>query len=379
MYTSAIGCTQQFRFCGNPFRIDMYKGCDFGCKYCFANSSVAKGHGGNDLASIEKIEKVFKKALETDEPSKSLTVEMLRKRVPLHCGGMSDPFQKREFEYHLTYKLIELSNKYNYPITFSTKQCDLPDEYFEILNPEIHAFQVSIMGYSDEFIKKYETNTPTAKERIEFVKKLRSKGFWCSVRIQPCVNIEEATKLVEALGSTPSYITIEHLKIPNDNQVVKMLFKDEYNKTRFYKSPMNFRNIEVVPEQKIKNIETIKAIANKNGVKIGVGDNDLHHLSQSRCCCGIDTINSNFENYMKYNLTYFVTSDKDDDEDIDKLWTPCSNCKECFYSTVQDKGEFFDCRNMTNEYVRKYQNLLYAADKENIIKKIVGVAKKRLF
>ena len=38
MYKYPIALTQQFRFCGNPFRVDLYKGCDFGCKYCFANS-----------------------------------------------------------------------------------------------------------------------------------------------------------------------------------------------------------------------------------------------------------------------------------------------------------------------------------------------------
>ena len=54
-----MAMTQQFRHCGNPFRIDTYKGCDFGCRYCFANC-----RGGNfdnsfkvaDL-SIDKISK----------------------------------------------------------------------------------------------------------------------------------------------------------------------------------------------------------------------------------------------------------------------------------------------------------------------------------
>ena len=38
LYKNPICITQQFRFCGNPFRIDMYRGCDFGCQYCFANA-----------------------------------------------------------------------------------------------------------------------------------------------------------------------------------------------------------------------------------------------------------------------------------------------------------------------------------------------------
>ena len=109
-YSSPIGLTSQFRFCPNAFRIDMYKGCDFGCSYCFSNSNNTHGHSGYAVANIKTIKNIFNKAFETDTKSDDLTIELLRNRVPLHCGGMSDPFQKREFELELTYKLIELTN-----------------------------------------------------------------------------------------------------------------------------------------------------------------------------------------------------------------------------------------------------------------------------
>ena len=38
LYKYPMALTQQFKHCGNPFRIDTCKGCDFGCKYCFANN-----------------------------------------------------------------------------------------------------------------------------------------------------------------------------------------------------------------------------------------------------------------------------------------------------------------------------------------------------
>ena len=143
-------------------------------------------------------------------------------------------------------------------------------------------------------------------------------------------DIEQAKKLVENAGNIPSYITVEHLKIPNENIKVKQLFMKEYSKNKFYKSPMNMRNIELSPDVKEKNIKIIKQIANENGVKVGVGDNDLHHLSQSRCCCGIDTIDGGaFDKWLKYNLTYFVTGDCDNPKE---LWTPCGNCNQCVYS-----------------------------------------------
>lgn len=354
-YHNSLCMTQQFRFCGNPFRIDMYKGCSFGCKYCFANSSQSLYHNdGFAVANMDEIRKQFAKAFDEDKPTNSHVIEMLRHRVPLHCGGMSDPFQKIEFDIHTTYELIELSNKYQYPICFSTKTAHLPDEYFKILNPKLHAFQLSIMGWSPEYIRKYETNTPTAQERVEFLIDLRARGFWCAVRIQPCIDIEEVTQLVRNLERWPSYITVEHLKIPVDNEAVKTLFIDDYSTDRFYRSRNNLRNIEMTPKVKRKNIEIIKAIAHENGVQVGVGDNDLHHLSDSRCCCGIDTIGPAFENWLKYNLTYFITGDVEEN-----LWCPKCNLASCFYSGTR-MNSFVGFDEATNKYISDNKDLVPA-------------------
>lgn len=339
-YTSPLSCTQQCRWCGNPLRVDMYKGCTFGCNYCFSNTRQLKGNWGDtgemDFANIEQIERMFKRAFSNEE-LRDIDLEMLRHKVPLHCGGMSDPFQHREFKLHLTYALIELSNKYDYPITFSTKQHELPEEYWEILNPKLHAFQVSILGYSDEFIKKYETRTGTAEERIQFLKKLHDKGFWTALRIQPLINIEEAitlTKRVCELGAV-DYITIEHLKIPNDNPEARQLFLDVPGIENYKELNGGGRGMSPTIDIKLSNFKTISDIANQYGIKVGAGDNDLHFLSQSRCCCGIDTIPSeHFKNWFKYNLTYFITS-KDDVSDFDSIWFP----KNTFSMPFLKKGE----------------------------------------
>lgn len=360
-YKNSLCMTQQFRFCGNPFRIDMYKGCSYGCKYCFANSNQTLYHNdGFGVANLDYIEKQFKKAFDNDNKTNSHVVEMMRHKVPLHCGGMSDPFQSAEFDLHLTYKLIELSNKYQYPIIFSTKTSYLPEEYYEILNPELHAFQSSIIGWSDEYIRKYETNTPMASERADFVRSLRERGFWCGVRIQPCIDLNEVLELVDRLKDTPSYYTVEHLKIPVDNEAVKALFKGEYQKIGFYRSQNNLRNIEIRQDVKIGNIKAIQELANSYGVLVGVGDNDLHHLSQSRCCCGVDTIGENFDGWLKYNLTYFITGDIEDD-----IWTPKCNLASCFYSGTR-MNSFVDFKEATDKYIRDNKELVPIECREKV-------------
>lgn len=295
-----------------------------------------------DYANFNIIQKFFDKAFKDNKETKNIVVELLRHKVPIHVGGMSDPFQTREFELKLNYKLIELSNKYNYPIMFCTKAAYLPDEYFEILNPEIHAFQVSLFGYDEEFIKKYETNTPTPKERISFIKKLKEKGFWVGLRVQPLIDINQAVKICKELDGIVDYITVEHLKIPGDNQSIKKLF-EPIDKAKYYR-PSSLRSLELKKEEKIKNIEILKN--NIKHTKIGCGDNDIHYLSDSYCCCGVDTINKNFDNWIKYNLTYFTTANP---KTLDDIWYPKNNVSSCLNPDTRVKGKKY-----FNEYTDIY-------------------------
>lgn len=35
-----LNVSSKFAICGLPIRVDTYKNCSFGCKYCFSNSRV---------------------------------------------------------------------------------------------------------------------------------------------------------------------------------------------------------------------------------------------------------------------------------------------------------------------------------------------------
>ena len=105
--------------------------------------------------------------------------------------------------------------------------------------------------------------------------------------------------MVKQCSEIVNYITVEHIKIGNDNSNKVELFK------MFNLNPLDFtssgREYELKTDIKRKNIEELKAISK---CPIGCGDNDLHELSDSHNCCGIDTINENFNNWIKYNAMY---------------------------------------------------------------------------
>lgn len=341
IYTNPISLTQQFRHCGNPFRIDTYRGCDFGCIYCFSNLRGGNINHVAQVADIEKIKRTFSKALDSDEPSGNIEIELLRHRVPLHLGGMSDPFQNREQQYKVTYELLKLSNQYNYPISISTKQSYLTDEYFDVLSTELHAFQISLFSDDAELVSKFETNTPSPQERIEFIKDLHNKGFWVGLRIQPLIDIDSAVSLVKRVNGYINYLTVEHLKICCDNKkMTRMLFELSSYNVNDYKN--TGRNYELKREIKLKNVQAIKEVCD---CPVGCGDNDLHEESDSNCCCGIDTINGNFDNWLKYNSMNIKKTGNND------YWYPKNNCHGCFNSNCIIKG--LDFKGYVDNYMQK--------------------------
>ena len=343
-YINAMGLTQQFRFCGNAFRVDTYRGCDFGCLYCFSNNKMAGYYANSAIADMDIIESRFEKAFDNEESTNNINIELLRHRVPLHLGGLSDPFQDREFTDRATYKLLELSNKYNYPMIISTKCCQLPDEYYKLLNPDIHAFQLSIIGHSDEFLNRFEANTGRFSDRLAFIKKLKSLGFWVAVRIQPLIDIEEAKLVIKNTEEYVDYFTVEHIKLPMNSTTTQKILELYGESLQLY-IPKQGSSYQVRYHIKKKHVEELKKITK---VKIGAGDNDLHELSDSKCCCGIDCINENFDNWLKYNYTYLATGGDE------KVWLPQSSVRSTLFSSVRNS---YDAEGEKLHTVKDYVDL----------------------
>lgn len=351
-YKYPIALTQQFRFCGNCFRVDTYNMCDFGCKYCFANARGG-AYGKNRIDKILKfkiVSDLFKKAfINKNIEYNDINIELLRNRVPLHLGGICDPFMSLEKKYKFTLEFLKITKEFNYPVMISTKNAYLDKEYFDVLDNKIHCFQISILGFDDDYVKEFETNTPLVSERLKFIKLLKDKGFWVSVRIQPLINLEQAQKLIKYLDDNKlcDYITVEHLKIALDNTSILNLFKRKLGNYNLYKRDNN-KMSEAVLNYDVKR-DNIIYLKKLTSIKIGVGDNDLHDLSDSNCCCGTDCINENFDNYLKYNLTYLVNQDINK-IDIDNIFIPNNSVQSSINNNVRVKGYKF------KDYVDRYLN-----------------------
>jgi DNA repair photolyase len=175
--------------CLYAFEIDTYgRGCAHDCVYCYAKAELTvHGYWNNPIpvpVDFNEIRKTFYTAFETDKSNK--WTELLRQRIPLRIGSMSDSFMWSDTKYKVTQELLRLLKFYDYPyIVFTRSDLIAHDDYLALLDPKLGAVQFSMSSTNDELIRKIEPGAPSAKRRLKGLQKLSEAGIWTTVRINP--------------------------------------------------------------------------------------------------------------------------------------------------------------------------------------------------
>jgi DNA repair photolyase len=133
--TENLSLTSQLHFCGLPLRLDSYVGCAFDCGYCFARR---RGGGVNTkkirLGDTGYLRRVLERALLRNAPG--VLAQCIRRRVPIHFGGMSDPFQDVEISSGVSLAYLATLRDHAYPVVISTKSTLLATaRYLDMLLP----------------------------------------------------------------------------------------------------------------------------------------------------------------------------------------------------------------------------------------------------
>ena len=99
----ALNVSSKFAICGLPIRVDTYKNCSFGCTYCFSNNrKICEFDKEFQVANLRSIEKRLDRIFNKGEYSASNFLDtLIAQGITWHCGGMSDPFQPIEQQYHI--------------------------------------------------------------------------------------------------------------------------------------------------------------------------------------------------------------------------------------------------------------------------------------
>ncbi len=341
LYSGEFGVNNQLFFCGVPFRLDSYSGCTHQCRYCFARAGELTNNStaGRTIPILVPEYRHFNRymniALDTTEPRNDINIEWLRHRVPIHWGGMSDPFQPCELKYRVSKHWLERLNWYNYPTAISTKGTTImtSPEYLELIKEGNYAVQITLITDDDDMMARLEPGAPSATERLNAIKMLADAGVWVAVRIQPVI---PATKIENDM---PEFITklakigVKHVlaegyKVPiRSEQWMKEVWEQFPEASREFQaySASYFGFEKILPSwRKYKYVKLAIQACHENGITFGAADNDLRDLGDTICCCGLDNI-PGFENFWRYQASQAVQIAKKKGfvtiEDMNEYWT----------------------------------------------------------
>jgi hypothetical protein len=159
--------------CNLPIRIDTYRGCDFGCSYCYARTrytgKVYLNEGRQALFNWIN----GKRGRDTD---------WCDWNIPLRWGVQSDPFTWSEIEYRSSLHMLELFADTQYPFVLTTKSTLIVEEpYFSLLKQCRCIVQVSLCSPQYD---RDEINAPKFNDRLMMLEKLSGVSRLI-VRVQP--------------------------------------------------------------------------------------------------------------------------------------------------------------------------------------------------
>lgn len=206
--------------CFYPVRADSYyKGCNHNCIYCFSRA-IGSRFNKWEINNIEGMDIVnFQKLLikTFENNGKSRQCNIIRSKIPLRLGGITDSFQPCEIQRRITLELIKLLNSYDYPYLIVTKSSLVSDdEYLKVIRKDLAYVQISITTLNNEYAKKLEPNASTIKQRLQSLQCLINEGIYTAARVSPLIPIYPDGSLSHKIYETNqlsyfSYELIEQL------------------------------------------------------------------------------------------------------------------------------------------------------------------------
>lgn len=316
-YEYAFSVTSQFYYCGLPLRLDTYSRCQFDCTYCFA-----KARGGNRparalrIANPQSIARKFELLFQKRKRPSSVIDEFLLQRIPIHFGGMADPFPPMERSYGKSLEILRILAQHTYPTIISTKSDLLSEQrYLDVLKRGRFLVQISLSTALDALSKKIDTGTAGPSALLRMTSQLAAENIAVTCRLQPLIPSREkdASDLIQLCSSNGvRHIGVEYLKLPIEKSWPgkgRLSLAIGFDIDKFYRDkgatrigrewilPLSYRLPKLLSlRSKIKNF----------GMTFGCADNDLLPMSDSDCCCSGADIHMPGVNYFRYNYNTAV-------------------------------------------------------------------------
>jgi len=206
--------------------INMYRGCEHGCIYCFARPTHCYlGHS----AGLDFETKLYAKR----DAARLLERELANPRYrceAMALGTNTDPYQPIEREYRLTRDILEVLERCDHPVGIVTKSALITrdiDILARMAQRKLAKVAISVTTLDRRLARAMEPRATTPPKRLDAVRQLSEAGIPVAVLVAPIIpalndsEIERILEVARASGATSAGFVM--LRLPLE---IKQLFRE---------------------------------------------------------------------------------------------------------------------------------------------------------
>jgi DNA repair photolyase len=289
--------------CSMPMTFDTYSRCSYRCAYCFSvyqkSIGVAKKNWESGAVLSVNVEAVKRMFL---EPDSSQFGPYIKKRLAMHWGGLSDPFDEYERRRGVTRELLRFFREIEYPICFSTKAAWwVYDKRYRDIFEGFPWFNVkfSIITTDAAVAARVEAGCPTPQERFAAMSEAsKFVGGGVTLRLRPyIIGISDKTVgelISSAAASGAGAVSTEFfcLESRNPSGILRNYPQISracgFDVVKFYsKYTRGARYMRLNRNIKRPYVDEMEALCEQHGLRFYVSDAHFKERCLNGSCCGL--------------------------------------------------------------------------------------------
>ena len=211
-----------------PFEksINMYRGCEHGCIYCYARPA----HAYMDLSPGIDFETILFHKPNAPELLRDELAKPGYRPSTINLGSNTDPYQPVEREQQLTRRILEVLQEARHPVSIITKGSlvlrDI-DIISEMAADNLASVAVSLTTLDNDVKRKLEPRTASGRQRLAVMRELSDAGIPVTALVAPVIpaitDHEMETLVQEAAAHGATRAAYIFLRLPHE---VAALFRD---------------------------------------------------------------------------------------------------------------------------------------------------------
>ena len=167
-----------------PWTVNPYRGCEFGCKYCYARYT----HEFMELEPEAFERKIYAKAETGTLAARELAASDLRDQH-IAIGTATDPYQPAEDEFHATRSVLEaMSRQSGLSLSITTKSNRVVrdiDLLRRVAEKSSLTVNMTVVTLNERLARRLEPRAPRPDLRLAAVTKLREAGITVGINAMP--------------------------------------------------------------------------------------------------------------------------------------------------------------------------------------------------